>query len=244
MAVDARDFKRWAETVDLPSSVAALARAMGVSRPTVQAQFVRGRVSDQTIVLAARAAGVSPVHALSSFAIYEGLADRMKPPTMTEVLSQTTYIDTAVEVVERLGGTMVGARDRYPEPPLPTLDGVRSWFYAIDHHDDLRRRVSEASGMGAQNLSASLTDNKLRPDLAVLAADLAGVSSTSGLVVTGFIHSTEGGWPHDARKQALAALTELELVDHLTQRSRHASRILTQATEERAKMQKFRDTLG
>lgn len=201
-------------------------------------------MAEQTVVFAARAVRVNPVVALSVFEAYIGLADRMTQPTLVETLSQTTYIDTAIEVTERFGGALAGARDRYAEPPLPTLDGVRSWFYAIDHNEDLRRRVSEAANMGAQNLSASLTDNKLRPDLAVLAADLAGVSSTSGLVVTGFIRPEEGGWPRNARKQALAGLSEIELVEHLTHRARHATRILTQATEERAKMQKFRDTLG
>lgn len=243
MAVDARDFRQWAATVGLPPAVATLARALGVSRATLQAQFVRGRVAEQTVVSAARTANTSPVQALSFFPAYEGLANRVTQPNHAEVLSQTTYVDASIEVVERLSGPLAGVRDRYAEPALPTIDGVRSWFNAVDD-GDLRRRVSEAAGIVPQSLSASLTDNKLRPWIAILTADLAGVSATSGLVVTGLITPEEGGWPAQARKGALAGLSELDLIEHLNQRTRHASRVLTRALEDQARVQKFRDTLG
>jgi len=243
MAVDAREFRRWAESVGLPSAVATLARTLDVSRATLQAQFVRGRVAEQTVVTAARAAGTGPVAALSAFSDFAGLADRVTPPTVAELLSQTTYIDVSMEVVARIAGPLGEVGDRYPEPPLPTLDGVRSWFNAVDD-GELRRRVSEAAGIVPQGLSTSLTDNKLRPQLAVLAADLAGVSAASGLVVTGLVTPEEGGWPAHARRGALAGLGELELIEHMTERSRHAARIVGRAVEEQARVQKFRDTLG
>jgi hypothetical protein len=38
------------------------------------------------------------------------------------------------------------------------------------------------------------------------------VSLTSGLVVTGVLQPEEGGWPPTGREEALAALTDAELV--------------------------------
>lgn len=243
MPVETRPFRDWAASVNLPAGASELARALGVGRPTLQTQLLRGRVTENTVVAAARAASVSPVAALSYFDQYAELLAGMTTPTREEVLSQTTYIDVSIEVTDRLGGPMAGTRDRYVEPPLPTVDGVRSWLNAVDP-GEIRRTIAAEFKIPSQNISNLLAQNRLRPDLALYAAKVAGVSSTSGLVVTGLITPEEGGWPERARMMTLAGLTESELIAQLIDRGQFASRILTQALEDHAKAQKFRDTLG
>lgn len=243
MTVDARPFRLWVQQAGLPTGVSELARGLGLGRSTLQAQILRGRITEETVVLAARLAKANPVEVLSTFDQYRELEAQIMPPTTAEVLSQTTYIDISVEVTERLGGVMAGTRDHYIEPSLPTVDGVRSWLNTVDP-GEIRRTMAAEFKISSQNISTLLAQNRLRPDLAIYASKVAGVSSTSGLVVTGLITPEEGGWPHRARTLTLAGLTESELIGQLIARGQFASRVLGQALEEHAKAQKFRSTLG
>jgi hypothetical protein len=88
---------------------------------------------------------------------------------------------------------------------------VRAWIEAIDP-GDLRQQLSERSGIARQNLSAQLTAGRLSPGLAIEASRIAGVSLTSGLVVTGLLTCAEGGWPITGRADALNALSDTDLV--------------------------------
>jgi len=101
VSVAAAAFKHWASTVDLPSGALPLARAIGVNRTTVQAQLLRGRVREAVVIAAARAVGVEPVVALSSFDEYDELHREMRPPLPVEILSQVTLTDASIELLRR-----------------------------------------------------------------------------------------------------------------------------------------------
>ncbi len=128
MSVAAAAFKHWASTVDLPSAALPLARAIGVSRTTVQAQLLRGRVRENVVVAAARAVGMEPVVALSSFDEYAELHDSMRPPLPVEVLSQVTLTDALIELLRRRSPAALSGVHVWEDPPQP--DGLRTWIDA------------------------------------------------------------------------------------------------------------------
>lgn len=127
--------------------------------------------------------------------------------------------------------------------PIPGPDAVRNWIDAIDT-GDLRRKISERAGITSSNLSAQLTDNKLSPELAILASELSGVSSTSGLVVTGATTPAEAGWPPYGRENALSELGDVELIDLVSDRLASLRRHTKKKVEAEKITTNFLETLG
>lgn len=208
MGVAAKAFQSWRTLAAPDESTADLCRRTGIKRSTLAQQLVRGNVAVSTVVLAARAYGQDPVAALSGFEGFEGLAEGRLEPTPAELISQVSY-----QCILRYLLARAEAREH---PAVPRVAGyaqsiaVRPWFDAVDP-GDLRHQLSAATGIAPQNISAQLSAGRLATRLAVEAARQAGVSLTSGLVVTGVLDPDEGGWPPQGREEALARLSDAEL---------------------------------
>ncbi|MHA7263044.1 hypothetical protein ACX80W_07545 [Arthrobacter sp. TMN-37] len=210
MAVTAKAFQLWRQQIAPTDSVSDLCRSAGIKRSTLAQQLVRGKVSVGTLIAVARGYGLDPVCALAQFEGYTDLGTGMRAPTSAELLSQVSHRDILKLLVARGEEDPVGALAE-DLLPFPHRNSVRAWIDAIDP-GDLRHQLSERAGIARQNLSAQLTAGRLSPSLAIEASRIAGVSSTSGLVVTGLLTSAEGGWPATGRADALNALSDTELV--------------------------------
>lgn len=211
MAVSAKEFQSWRSVAAPRESTTDLCRLAGIKRSTLAQQLVRGKVSETTVVRVARGCDQDPVAALSYFEEYEDLKAGSGPPTAAELISQVSYICILQLLVARSMEPPASSADFPGLCAYPHRNSVRSWFDAVDP-GDLRQRLSARSGVAPQNLSAQLTAGRLAPELAVDAARLAGVSLTSGLVATGLLTPDECGWPLNGREQALAELSDADLV--------------------------------
>ncbi len=244
MSVAATAFKHWLSTVDLPTGAFPLARAIGLNRTTVQAQLLRGRVREAVVVAAARAVGVKPVAALSTFDEYAELERQMKPPLPIEVLSQITLADATIELLSRRNRAYADAIAPvrvWEDPPQP--DGLRTWIDAVDP-GNIRRELAERVGIARPNLSAQITANKMRPRHLVEAARIADTSSTSGLAVGGVITLAEAGWPDGARDHALTHLSPVALNDLVQARLASAQRSARRLAADSAEAHRIEETLG
>jgi hypothetical protein len=241
VSVGAAAFKHWASTVDLPSGALPLARAIGVNRTTVQAQLLRGRVRETVVVAAARAVGIEPVVALSSFDEYDELHRSMRPPLPVEVLSQVTLTDATIELIRRRNPAALSELHVWEDPPQP--DGLRTWIDAVDP-GHIRRDLAERLGIAPPNLSAQITANKMRPRHLVEAARIANTSLTSGLAVGGVITLQEAGWPEGARSHAITHLSAVALNDLVQARLAAAQRGARRLAADSAEARRIEETLG
>lgn len=241
MSVPAAAFKQWVSNVDLPSAALPLARAIGVSRTTVQAQILRGRVRETVVVAAARAVGMEPVVALSSFDEYVDLHSSMRPPLPVEVLSQVTLIDATIELIRRKNPAALSELHVWEDPPQQ--DGLRTWIDAVDP-GHIRRDLAERLGIAPPNLSAQITANKMRPRHLVEAARIANTSLTSGLAVGGVITLQEAGWPKGARSHAVMHLSAVALNDLVQARLAAAQRGARRLAADSAEARRIEETLG
>ncbi|MER1996624.1 MAG: hypothetical protein ABTA24_09025 [Arthrobacter sp.] len=237
MGVSAKAFQSWRTLVAPDESTADLCRRTGIKRSTLAQQLVRGNVAVSTVVLAARAYGEDPVAALGRFEGFQGLTEGRREPTQAELISQVSY--------QCILKYLLARAEADPEhPAVPQLAGyaesigVRSWFDAVDP-GDLRTQLSAATGVAPQNISAQLTAGRLSTRLAVEAARQAGVSLTSGLVVTGVLHPDEGAWPEHGREEALAALSDAELVSLARDRLEALAKVLRKREQD----EKYHHTL-
>ena len=217
MYVAAQEFNAWLQESGLPPGGAELSKLLGMKRTTIQNQRLRGRMSVQTVIAAARAARLNPLNVLGTFEGYEALAQELRPVTVAELLSQITYADASVHMLSRMHPQFAQRLGDVPMSQIPSADSVRSWIEAIDP-GDLRRAVTEQSGVMASNFSAQLTENRLAPHLALLVSELCDVSAASGLVVSGLITPAEAGWPLNGRETALSEMGDLELIDLMATR--------------------------
>lgn len=211
MAVSAKSFQLWRARTAPGESTADLCRRAGIKRSTLAQQLVRGKVSEAAVVAVARAYGLNPLAALAAFEEYQDLQRGSGLPTDAELISQISYVCILKALIERSINPGLDPGHLPDLCPFPHRNSVRAWFEAVDP-GDLRQKVSAASGVAPQNLSAQLTANRLAPELAVQAARIAGVSLSSGLVVTGLLRPDEAGWPGRGRERALAALSDADLV--------------------------------
>jgi hypothetical protein len=212
MAVTAKAFQLWRSRIAPQDTLTDLCRIAGIKRSTLAQQLVRGKVSIPTIVAVARGYGRPPVGALALFEGFEDLERGTTLPTDAELVSQVSHTDILRLLVARSEDRECTCTDvQLRLAPFPHRNSVRAWIEAIDP-GDLRQQLALSTGVARQNLSAQLTAGRLAPEIAVQAARLAGVSLTSGLVVTGLLTEAEGGWPADGRARALCALSDLDLV--------------------------------
>ncbi|UWX97251.1 septum formation family protein [Arthrobacter zhaoxinii] len=209
MAVSARSFQNWRTAVAPGESNADLCRRTGIKRSTLGQQIVRGKVAEITVVRVARAYGKNPVEALSDFEEYSDLLGGPWRPAPAELISQVSYICILQMVLARATSSEA---PQYPDlDKHPHRNAIRSWFEAVDP-GDLRQRLSAATGVAPQNISAQLSAGRLAPELAVEAARIAGASLPGGLVATGLVTPGEAGWPQNGLQEALDALTDSELL--------------------------------
>lgn len=212
MAVTAKAFQLWRSDIAPNDTVSDVCRVAGIKRSTLAQQLVRGKVSVSTVVAIARGYRLSPVGALAVFEGYEDLPDGIRTPTDAELVSQVSHVDILRLLVARSEDRESAGTDLQLDlAPFPHRNSVRAWIEAVDP-GDLRQQLAQSTGVARQNLSAQLTAGRLAPEIAVQAARIAGVSLTSGLVVTGLLSPEEGGWPQDGRARALRAMTDLDLV--------------------------------
>ncbi|WP_312180667.1 hypothetical protein [Arthrobacter sp.] len=243
MAVAAKAFQHWRATVAPHESTTDLCRMTGIKRSTLAQQLVRNKVSMATVIRVARAYGQDPVTALSSFTEFAGLDQGRREPTQAELISQVSYPCILKALLDRATATE-GAKIREPELcDYPHTSSVRQWFDAIDP-GDLRQQLSTVTGTAPQNISAQLTAGRLAPELAIAAARIAGVSLTSGLVVTGVLQPEEGGWPPKGREKAIAELSDVDLVILARDRLDALSKVLRKREQDEKFDQALLENLG
>lgn len=243
MSVPAREFTDWLHHAGLPKSIAELSPLLGMKRSTIQNQRLRGRMTIQTVIAAARAADQNPLDILGLFPAYAALVDERMPVTAQELLSQVTYTDALVHLMSQIRADFAHRLTDVPMSPIPSDDSVRNWVDAIDS-GDLRRQVTAETGVAASNFSAQLTDNRLAPNLAILVSRLCGVSSASGLVVSGLITPAEAGWPLYGRENALAEIGDVELLDLVTARLATLRRVTKKKVDATEANKHYLETLG
>lgn len=242
MSVSARAFNEWLFTVGLPDGASELSKRLGIKRTTLHNQRIRGRVAVPTVVAAARAAQVNPLDVLSGFETFGALTERL-PVTAPELLSQVSHVDALVHLLSRIRADYARKLGGVQMQPVPGEDAVRNWIDAIDN-GDLRRRISEESGITASNLSAQFTENRLTPELAILASNIAGVSSASGFVVSGLVTPIEAGWPPYGRENALSELGDVELIDLVNRRLSALRRQTKKKVDAESAASNFLESLG
>lgn len=212
MAVTAKSFQLWRSRIAPQATVSDLCREAGIKRSTLAQQLVRGKVAVATVVAIARAYAVPPVKALGEFDGYRDIPQGVALPTDAELISQVSDTDLLRLIVARSEGREGIGRDlRLEIAPLPHRHSVRAWFDAVDP-GDLRQTLAARMGIAPQNLSAQLSAGRLTTGLAVEAARIARVSLTSGLVVTGLLTPSEGGWVEGSRAKALSNLADSALL--------------------------------
>lgn len=244
MTVSAREFDAWLDRANLPTSSTEIGRVLNMRRSTIKTQRMRNRVSEDVIVGLSRSFGLSPLRSLAEFDPYYSLQSDQPPPTMAELLSQVTHTDLFAELLRRNRADMaaiIGAH--YELSPIPHADGVRAWIDAIDP-GSIRTEMSHHSGMATTNLSTLLSENRLPPELALLASSLAQVSLIGGLVVTGLLTPQEAGWPAQGRENALNALSDLDLIDLTDQRLKSLRRRVKKKIEAQNSAHALWETLG
>lgn len=243
MSVAAAAFKAWATRAQLPGNTGALARTIGIGRPTLQAQYVRGRVEEWVLIKAARAHHFDPVTALAAFEEYSDVS--AAPPSLAEVLSQVTLDDVLVELLHRrlpARADAAAALHVWPDPPIQ--DGVRQWIDAIDADGTLRRNLGSILRMASSNLSAQITSNRLTARGVAEVARLAGVSPATGFAVTGLLTLEEAGWPPRARQDAVEGLRDSALLDLISERISYAERAARRRDADEDTAHRIQDTLG
>lgn len=243
MTVSARDFTAWLIDSGLPTSTAELSRLIGLKRTTLQNQRIRGRMTVPTVIAAARAAELNPLDVVGQFPSYTALIDDRLPVTPAELLSQVTHTDALVHLLTQIHADFAHRLADVKLSTIPNEESVRTWIDAIDP-GDLRRQVTAQSGMAPSNFSTQLTDNKLAPELAILVSRICGVSSASGLVVSGLITPEEAGWPLYGRENALLEMGDIELIDLVSARLATLKRTTKKKVDTTEANENYLETLG
>lgn len=242
MSISARSFNEWLVTAGLPDGASTLSKMIGMKRTTLHNQRIRGRIALPTVVAAARAAQFNPLDVLASFEPYVALANRT-PVTNPELVSQVSHVDALVHLLSRIRADFARTLGTFEMGSFPFDGSVRNWVDAIDP-GDLRSKISDQGGIALSNLSAQLSDDRLDPELAILASKIAGVSSSSGLVVSGLVTAEEAGWPLHGRENALSELDDLALIDLVNSRLASLRRTTKKRVDAEESAAKFLEALG
>lgn len=243
MSISARSFNEWLVTAGLPDGASNLSKLIGMKRTTLHNQRIRGRIAVPTVVAAARAAQLNPLEVLASFDPYTDLAKGNIPVTQAELLSQVSHVDALVHLMCRIKADFARTLGTVEMETVPFDGSVKNWIDAIDP-GNLRQQISKQHGIAASNLSAQLSENRLDPELAILASQIAGVSSSSGLVVSGVITAEEAGWPLYGRENALSELDDLALIDLVTDRLASLKRTTKKHLDAETATANYLETLG
>lgn len=240
MPLTAHEFQRWSDARIPGQSVREISQATGIKWTTLHQQIVRGKVSETTVVAIARAYELSPLETLSEFERYADLAAGTKPPTEAELISQIHYLDVLREVLAR-------ADELLPFMPgdlraFPHTDSTRAWIDAVDP-GDLRAAMAARLGITTSTFSSKLK-RTLPADIAVEVARHAGVSLSSGLVVTGLLTEAEGRWPENARLHALQALSDSDLMAVAAQKLSVQNRKYWGKAHDREQAKEYWENLG
>jgi len=213
MPIPQEEFVDWLSAIGKSPSPSELSRISGMNRTTVQAQLRADHVPETTVLLLARKLGLDPLDQLSTFSPYQDLVAGTRDPSLPEVLSQLNYWDVADEMSSRADRAAI-----QPGLGLWALgNGLRDWIQSIDP-GGLRVELSARFGVLRPNVSAMITKNRMPMPMLVEAARIAQVSLASGLVVTGLLTLEEGRWPTRIREDALGEISDLELVDLLSEK--------------------------
>ncbi|WP_449373445.1 hypothetical protein [Arthrobacter psychrolactophilus] len=244
MTVPAKLFQQWLTSVAGGTSHAAVCRAAGIKRSTLAQQLVRGRVSLGTVAAVSRSLDLPVVQSLAAFPAFKDVPAGIKAPSQAELLSQISDADLLTEFLNR---SAAAEQDSPLNPitltPGPHRSSVRSWIDAVDT-SDLRQKLARQAGIAPQNLSAQISANRLKPELAIESARIAEVGLTNGLVATGFLTPAEAGWDPDARAAALRATATSVLASLAAQRLDAVSRILRRAEDDSQATQSVWENLG
>lgn len=243
MSISARSFNEWLATVGLPDGASQLSKLLGMKRTTLHNQRIRGRIAVPTVIAAARAAHMNPLDVLGFFEPYAALGQEREPVTDAELLSQVSYVDALVHLLSRIRADFAQTLGVAPMEAIPSDGSVRSWLDAIDP-GGIRQHVSEQGGITLSNLSAQLAENRLDPELAIIASRFAGVSSASGLVVSGLVTEQEAGWPIYGRVNALSELGDVELIDLVSARLEFLRRQTKKKVDTENAAVNYLETLG
>ena len=244
MTVPAKLFQNWLSGVAGTTSHAAVCRAAGIKRSTLAQQLVRGRVSIATVAAVSRSLGVPVVESLTVFPNFTDLAGGMLQPTDAELLSQISDDDLLQEILNRSA-----AANSFSEPadvhlsPPPHRSSVRAWLDAIDT-GELRQKMARQGAIAPQNLSAQISANRLKAELALETARIAGVGLSNGLVSTGLLSPAEAGWLPGAREAALRATSNSALASLAAQRLEAASKALRRSEDETSAVKSVWENLG
>jgi hypothetical protein len=214
-----------------------------MKRTTLHNQRIRGRIAVPTVIAAARAAQMNPLDVLGSFEPYAALGQERKPVTDAELLSQVSYVDALVHLLSRIRADFAQTLGVAPMEAIPFDGSVRNWLDAIDP-GGIRQHVSELGGIAPSNLSAQLAENRLDPELAIIASRFAGVSSANGLVVSGLVTEQEAGWPIYGRVNALSELGDVELIDLVSARLEFLRRQTKKQVDTENAAVNYLETLG
>lgn len=249
MPVPAKAFQRWLQGIAPDASMADICRVSGIKRTTLAQQLVRGKVAETTVVAVSRAYGGNPVAALAAFDAYRSLAGPPQPPTHGELVSQVSTPDLLRALLARGIGTAPesaashGTEGPPSLTPAPHATSVRNWVDAVDD-GELRHRVSAATGVAPQNFSAQLTANRLAPELALATSLAAGVGPAGGLVAAGLVTEAEAGWPPDARRAALDAMSDGDLTALAGERLQALGKTLRRQEHDAAQTEQIWENLG
>lgn len=244
MPIASAAFKAWLSFAGLPAGVSELARVLSLKRTTLHQQLLSNRVKESTLISAVRTVGLDPIIELSKFSGFERVAQDAKPPTVAELLSQVSHADVLVEILVRSGATYSDAlTDLRVSAPIPVAGATRAWIAAIDP-GEIRRDLAAFAGIAAPNLSAQISQDRLPPLTALEASRLAGVSSSSGLVVTGLLDPAEAAWPSAARETALATLDEVSLIELARTKLTYIQRQAVKKAEDGQTSNRYWENLG
>lgn len=243
MSISAHSFNEWLVTAGLPDGASKLSQLIGIKRTTLHNQRIRGRMAVPTVIAAARAAQQNPLDVLGAFDPYKDLATGRTPVTKAELLSQVSHVDALVHLMCRIKADFAHKLGTVEMESIPFEGSVKNWIDAIDP-GNLRQQISKQNGIAPSNLSAQFTDNRLDPELAFLASKIAGVSSSSGLVVSGLITAEEAGWPLYGRENALSELGDLALIDLVTDRLASLKRTTKKHLDAEVAAANYLETLG
>ncbi|WP_288026674.1 hypothetical protein [Arthrobacter sp.] len=244
MTVPAKAFLHWLDISAPGTSHAAVCRAAGIKRSTLAQQLVRGRVTVATVAAVSRSLQLPVVESISTFAPYRNLAEGVAQPTDAELLSQISDMDLLREILNRSAAAESGSPAAATTlSPIPHRASVRAWLDAAGP-SELRRLLARDAGIAPQNLSAQITANRLTPELAVRAAELAGVGLANGLVATGLLTPDEAGWLPHSRSDALGRTPNSALVSLTAERLEALGRTLRRTEQDSAAAQTIWENLG